>query len=103
MVTHHLRCDSVPFRDVIVGLKTYEIRKDDRGGGYATGDRLLLHEQGYLAPGDMQLSGCVAECVVVHKLTGYGIEPGFCALGIRVQRVYWPTDEDRPRHPGLQP
>lgn len=40
--THHLKTWPEPYAAVLGGIKTHEIRKDDRG--YAVGDYLVLHE-----------------------------------------------------------
>ena len=41
-MTHRLKCVSPLFSDLVVGTKTFELRKNDRG--YAVGDELVLCE-----------------------------------------------------------
>ena len=42
MTTHELKTHPAPFSRTIDGLKTFEIRKDDRG--FSTGDAIVLRE-----------------------------------------------------------
>lgn len=96
---HELKTDPRPFAAVWDGTKLYEIRKDDRkstgmGVGmdiphpYAVDDELLLRETRF--SGEQMKGGRLLEytgrevlCVVTHKLTGYGLQDGWCTLGIR--------------------
>lgn len=98
---HELKTDPRPFAAVWDGTKLYEIRKDDRvrhvqdpngtpgeATPYAVDDKLLLRETRFSAEqmkGGRQLeyTGRLVLCVVTHKLTGYGLQDGWCILGIR--------------------
>lgn len=96
---HELKTDPMPFQAVWEGTKLYEIRKDDRDRnpagdkpsdltGFCIDDELLLREtqhSGEQMKGGRWLTytGRQVLCVVTHKLTGYGLQDGWCILGIR--------------------
>jgi len=66
--THDLKCWPGPFAAVASGLKTFEIRKDDRP--YAVGDTLILREW---CPGlyeDAIADGCTPVEAVAFAYTG---------------------------------
>lgn len=87
MVVHELKTAPGPFRDVRVGLKTYEVRKNDRG--FAVGDFLLLREYDGVVYG-----GGIALARVVHMTDHRGPAPlpdGVVVLGI-VYVAMWGAD-----------
>lgn len=75
---HDLKTWPEYFNLVLCGLKRFEVRKDDRC--FALSDVLLLREwspnSGY--------SGRWITAIVTSKLDGgqFGIEPGYCVLGL---------------------
>lgn len=81
---HELKSHPVPFRDVVNGLKTYEIRVDDRD--YRVGDVLALSEWD---PEAKKYSGAMIRCGIKHKTSGgeWGLPPELCVLGIEVLRT----------------
>jgi hypothetical protein len=75
---HELKCIDPYFAHVALGLKTFEVRKNDRD--FNVGDVLLLSR--------LRRDGLTGERVrvdVVHVLEGgaFGIADGYCVLGIR--------------------
>ncbi len=105
---HELKTDPEAFQAVWDGIKLYEIRKDDRTAPlqlleeevttrtpFKANDELLLRETKWAAklmhskspagapPMPLAYTGREVLCVVTHKLTGYGLQDGWCILGIR--------------------
>ena len=81
MKSHEIKVDPELFRDIRVGLKTAEVRKDDRG--YQVGDILIIY------PFDIgtqkRTSSNFIHREVTHKVDGgkYGIEAGYCLLSMK--------------------
>lgn len=95
MRTHHLKCHPGPFNAIVSGRKQYEIRKDDRG--YAVGDLAILHEY---HGGQEMFTGGVVSVMIEHKMpTSYGLKDDYCALGIRIEKIWGSHEEWRPVHP----
>lgn len=74
---HDLKIEPGHFRDVQLGLKRAEVRKDDRG--FKVGDRVRLWEYhshfGYI--------GGFLSAKISHILHGgYGLKPGFVILSL---------------------
>jgi hypothetical protein len=83
---HDLKTDPQTYDDVEAGLKTFEIRLDDRN--YAVCDVLVLrrtrHSGAEMAAGaPLEFSGRTLRVVVQHKLKGYGLQDNWCILSIR--------------------
>ena len=78
---HELKSHPIPFRDVVNGLKTYEIRVDDRD--YRVGDVLVLKEW---YPDTQSFSGAIVTCGILHKTPGgaWGLPSELCVLGVEV-------------------
>jgi len=74
-MTYYLKCDSEPLMAIEFGLKTFEFRKDDRGG-YQVGDLLILQcdESGLSIP---------VQVVYIIRCPSYGIPDGYCAMSVR--------------------
>lgn len=88
MQTHELKTDPEVFQAVIDGLKTYEIRKNDRG--FSVGDTLVLRETLHtgrdMAMGSpLVYTGRAVQVAVTHMLTGpiYGLAAGWSILSMR--------------------
>lgn len=86
-VTHELKTDAEVFDAVLAGLKTYEIRKNDRG--FQVGDTLILRETQFtgaeMAAGkDLIYTGRSLTVTVTHVLSGpiYGLMDGWVILNI---------------------
>jgi hypothetical protein len=83
---HELKTDPDAFDAVAAGLKTYEIRRDDRG--FQVGDGLLLRRTKYTgAQMRMRRDDCPLEYtgeterrVVSHILSGYGLADHWVCL-----------------------
>lgn len=96
---HQLKIEPGHFRDVQLGLKRAEVRRDDRG--FRVGDHVVLREYhdhfGYI--------GGVITARISHILTGgYGLQPGFVVLSLRGVVVHAvgkvdPLDDGEPPDP----
>lgn len=76
MKEHAIKLSHVFFDDVISGVKTFELRKDDRN--YQVGDMLVMSEVL-----DDKLTGRVIRATIIYKLDGYlGLVKDYCILGI---------------------
>jgi hypothetical protein len=87
MKNHELKTDHQPFSDVFNGLKSFEIRKDDRH--FSVNDTLHLRETYHtgeeMAKGaPLDYTGRELLLSVTHKLTGYGLLDGWCIMSIRI-------------------
>jgi len=78
---HQVRIDKKYFDDVAAGIKTFELRKNDRG--YQAGDGLTMS-----AFEDGRYTGREIRADIVYMLENYaGLESGYCILGIKVREV----------------
>lgn len=76
--THYIRLAATYYDDVKAGVKTFELRKNDRD--YRTGDILEMNEFA-----DGRNTGRVIRCRVTYMLEEYtGLTDGYCILGIKV-------------------
>lgn len=76
--THYIKLAATYYDDVKTGIKTFELRKNDRD--YRTGDILEMNEFT-----DGRNTGRVIRCRVTYMLEGYtGLTDGYCILGIQV-------------------
>ena len=80
MNTHVLKTWPPYFQDIVSGAKTFEVRKDDRN--FQVGDKLVLTEWDPVKQ-DYTERGLGAE--ISYKLPGgqFGIEEGYCVLGLK--------------------
>jgi hypothetical protein len=82
---HLLKTDPVTFVQSWIGVKKYEIRKNDRD--YQIGDQLELKETVFSGE-EMQggepftLTGRTITCDISHVLTGYGLQEDWCILSV---------------------
>ncbi len=84
MKTHELKLHKQFMLDVWDGKKQFEIRKNDRD--YQLGDRIrfrVVDDEG--KPMNSLLDNKLYE--ITHVLSGWGLEPGYVALGIREVKV----------------
>jgi ParB family chromosome partitioning protein len=78
---HFIRLATQYFDDVAAGIKTFELRKNDRG--YKTGDILEMNEFK-----DGRNTGRVIRCKVTYILEDYtGLTDGYCILATQVLEV----------------
>lgn len=78
---HYIRLAAMYFDDVAAGVKTFELRKNDRE--YKTGDVLEMSEFK-----DGRNTGRMIRCKVTYMLEGYtGLTDGYCILGTKVLEV----------------
>jgi len=82
---HELKTDPLVFEDVIAGLKTFEIRKDDRG--FKVGDYLSLRKTKHTgeemkARKPLEYTGGYWTVKVTYILRGpiYGLQEGWCIM-----------------------
>jgi hypothetical protein len=91
MVMHEVKIWPDPFKAVWLGLKEYELRKDDRN--YSIGDLLRLQE--FVPPRAMcqghvtvtgEFTGNWMLAVITHKTPGgsWGLPKDMCVLGIKI-------------------
>ena len=78
--THELKCIHPLWRDVLDGVKTFELRKNDRD--YQIGDVLVLNEFIRDAIGGRYTGASVRVRVVYTLTAGEWLAPGMIALGI---------------------
>ena len=82
-MTHELKTWPEYFQMVWMGVKNYEIRKDDRN--FQAGDVLVLRELAVLASRYTGRSILVRVDSVIRKLPrGFGLRAGFCVMSITV-------------------
>lgn len=79
MKTHHIKTHPKPFDAIRKGIKTFEIRVNDRD--YKVGDLLILDEYN---PKTGKYTGNILTREVIYILEGgqYGIETGYVAMSI---------------------
>ena len=86
MATHALKTWPEYFEHLLYGLKTFELRKDDRG--FQIGDKLLLQEYD---PHGQEYSGREIEKTIIHLLrhrpkagcaAEFGLSPGYVILSL---------------------
>lgn len=80
-MVHTLKTIQPHFENLLNGIKTFELRKDDRP--YATGNVLLLKEYDLQAK---TYSGREIKMTVTHVLRNapeFGLLPGYCILSIK--------------------
>lgn len=78
---HILKTWPEQFKEVEAGIKTFEVRRDDRN--FKVGDTLLLVE--YTPNVGFSIPEKSIEKTITYKLEGgsFGIEKGFCVLSIK--------------------
>ncbi|HRI61220.1 MAG TPA: DUF3850 domain-containing protein, partial [Saprospiraceae bacterium] len=78
-MTHELKCVNPYFSEVFCGLKTFEVRKNDRD--FQLDDNIILKEYE-----NEQYTGDEVYATITYILPGgqFGIEPGYVVMGIYV-------------------
>jgi hypothetical protein len=86
--THELKTDSFVFDSVVMGYKTYEIRKNDRD--FTVGESVLLKETKYTGEemksgAPLVYTGREFKALITHLLQGpvYGLQEGWAILSIK--------------------
>lgn len=81
---HELKCWPALFTPLVEGVKTCDLRFDDRD--YQVNDILILHEW---YPDIQEYSGRVAWARVLHILKdeSFGLKPGWAALSVEVFKI----------------
>ena len=79
MANHELKILSVYYKEVLVGKKKFEIRKNDRN--FKTGDTVKLREFK-----DGKYTGNYVKAIIDYIFYGgsFGLEKGYCILSISV-------------------
>lgn len=83
---HDLKTWPPFYQDIVSGIKSFELRKDDRD--FEIGDVLLLREYDN---DQSKYTGRSMTRVILYKLSGgqfSGIERGYCILGLGVLPQY---------------
>lgn len=90
MTVHDLKTDSDVFDDVQTGIKTFEVRPDDRA--YGIGDELVLHEWDPKARtvdhnqvehvGAYTGRSCRRQVRYMLRGPGYGVQDGYVVMGL---------------------
>jgi hypothetical protein len=79
MKIHELKLEAEFFFNITTGVKTCEIRKNDRN--YEIGDTLILYSW---LPKEKRYSGEPPLFVIITDITkGYGLKNGYVALSIK--------------------
>lgn len=80
-MTHNLKTWKPFFQDVLSGIKTFELRKNDRN--YQVGDFLQLMEVD--PDNDLAPTGRNTTVEIIYMLSGerWGLQPGYVVLGIK--------------------
>ena len=79
MTTHHLKTLPEYFELVIIGIKTFELRKNDRN--FKIGDELILHEYDKDGCG---YTGRIGSFIINYILENYdAIAPGYVIIAIK--------------------
>jgi hypothetical protein len=84
--THELKTWPSVFRDAVDGIKTFEIRKNDRD--FAIGDTLVLKEfdpaKSTATSSLRAYTGEEEEFIVTYMIQGrFGLPPDICVMGIK--------------------
>ncbi len=80
MTIHELKIAPKYFFDVVTGIKTAEIRYNDRG--YKAGDILILKEW------DNGYTGNQTKVTVTHVLDKFeGLQPNFVVLSLKIETI----------------
>ena len=77
-VQHELKTHPQEFQAVLNGLKTFEVRKNDRG--FNVGDELRLIE--YNQETKRYGSYCIRSIKYIMHGPKFGVEKGYCAMSI---------------------
>jgi hypothetical protein len=79
MTTHHVKSWPRFYQPIAEGVKTFDIRKDDRG--YAVGDDIVMEE---FRPGVGEYTGEKLTRRIVYILRDFegGLMPDYCILGL---------------------
>ena len=85
--THHLKCHPQFFGDVVAGIKTFDVRKDDRG--FVEEDELVLYQwpQPGIPPHEFasvsyRLPQHRVRVAYILRGGDFGIERGYVVLGL---------------------
>lgn len=82
MTTHDLKLHPEYYEAVILGVKTFEIRKNDRN--YKVGDKVILHEY---YPDSESYSGRSVEAEITY-ITDYGQSDNFVVFSIKLNNEH---------------
>lgn len=85
MKVHKLKCNPEPFQDLLEGLKSAEVRRED-DRVFSFGDVLILVEA-EVAYGEWA-SGRIIKAHIMHVQRGYGLPPGLAVLSVQSVKRY---------------
>lgn len=89
---HQLKLERAFLKPVFNGEKTFEIRKNDRG--FQKGDTVrykVVDDLGFHVRTDLD----EMEFKITYVLSGWGLEPGFVAFGIRPLPLAYAVEEKK--------
>lgn len=75
---HSLKLSKKYFDDLQNGVKTFEVRKNDRG--YKIGDTLILNE----IDENNKYTGRVIKAKITYFFSLFGLATGYCVLGVKL-------------------
>jgi hypothetical protein len=83
MKTHILKLNEQFCEQVNCGIKTFEIRNNDRN--FHVGDQIRFHavHNGKEYPNRINVS----KYLITYVLSGWGLQPGYVALGIKKMKL----------------
>lgn len=84
MATHELKCWPEPFKAVLDGKKTHEIRKTDRD--FHEGDELLLREWAPTVPRGYTGREVYARVTYLSPPGMFGLPEGLCVMSLQLVR-----------------
>lgn len=87
MRTHVLKIREPYFSDILNGLKTFEIRKNDRN--YKVGDRLTLQLYPYSNDITKEKELSVEITYILKDIPEYGLDKDYCILGFKPKSLWW--------------
>lgn len=93
-MVHELKCWPESFQAIVSGKKTFEVRRDDRGG-FNVGDTLYLREWD---PETKKYTGSFVMKDVSYVLQGFetfGVRDGFVIMSIFEQEDRFPASVEK--------
>ena len=78
---HELKILPCYFEAILSGVKTFEVRRDDRIPAYSIGDTLLLYEY---VPENEEYTGRSIKTEVSYILREYYVKPGYCIMSLKL-------------------
>lgn len=89
-MTHELKVWTAYFNDIVKGVKSFEVRRNDRN--FLVGDELYLREWN---ESEQSYTGRGCRRIVTYILQGgkFGLEPGYVVMAIKPELSYNKTKD----------